>query len=69
MTKTLHGTIVTWFEKRGFGFIRRDDNTDEIFLHLSDVPDRKPLPKNTRVSFELGSLGGRIKAVNVRVRP
>ena len=33
----LKGTIKTWFEERGFGWIARDDGAPDIFLHVSDV--------------------------------
>jgi cold shock CspA family protein len=60
------GTIVTWFEKRNYGFIRPDDLADEeIFVHGTDTPNRQPLLRDTRVSFEFGKFGGRIKAVKI----
>lgn len=63
------GTIVSWFEPRAYGFIRPDSpiagGPVEIFAHISDMPNRQPLPKDTRVSFELGIFGGRTKAINI----
>lgn len=64
----MQGTIVSWFEHRGFGFIRRDDSSDtEVFLHVVDCPNRQPLPTSTRVSFNFGMFGGREKAIDVQV--
>lgn len=63
------GTIVSWFDHRGYGFIRPDspiaDAPVEIFIHISDTPDQQPLAVNTRVNFEIGKFGGRTKAVSV----
>ena len=63
------GIIVSWIERKKFGFILPDDsNGEEIFLHISDCPNGQPVTVNTRVSFELGTYGGRKKAVRVEVR-
>ena len=63
------GTIVSWFNIRSYGFIRPDSPVAglpvEIFAHLSDMPNRQPLPKDTRVSFEVGVFGGRTKAIKI----
>jgi cold shock CspA family protein len=61
------GLIVTWLDRKKFGFIRPDGSDEEIFLHISDLPDRESIPVNTRVSFDLGVYGGRKKAINVEV--
>jgi cold shock CspA family protein len=65
----MEGTIVSWFERRSYGFILLDVPVaclpPEIFVHVSDLPNRQPLPTNTRVRFETGKFGGRIKAVKV----
>ncbi len=65
------GTIVSWFDHRGYGFIRPDvpvaDMPVEIFIHISDTPDQQPLLTNARVSFDIGKFGGRTKAINVQV--
>lgn len=62
---TMTGLIVTWIPRKGVGFIRPDGSDDEIFLHISDLPNRKPFPVNTRVQFGLGVYGGRKKAINL----
>jgi cold shock CspA family protein len=63
------GTLVSWFNPRSYGFIRPDSPVAglpvEIFAHISDMPNRQPLPKDTRVSFEIGTFGGRTKAINI----
>jgi cold shock CspA family protein len=63
------GTLVSWFNPRSYGFIRPDSPVAglpvEIFVHISDMPNRRPLPKDTRVFFEIGTFGGRTKAIKV----
>ena len=63
----MQGKIITWFDHRGFGFVRPDDSPTEVFVHISDVSNPDLLAVNTRISFELGKFGGRPKAVRVDV--
>jgi cold shock CspA family protein len=64
------GVIVSWFDVRNFGFIKLDNPVayadSEVFAHRSDFPNAEPLPKFSRVSFELRQFNGRYKAHNVR---
>jgi cold shock CspA family protein len=63
----MNGTLISWFKHRNYGFIRPELTDDEIFCHITDLPNNEPLPKNTRVKFEIGNFGGRRKAINVEV--
>jgi cold shock CspA family protein len=69
-TPLFEGVIVSWFAPRNYGFIRPDNPIPgcdmELFFHISDVPNSDPLPKNIRVSFEIGLFGGRRKAVRIK---
>jgi cold shock CspA family protein len=65
MRKT--GTIIAWFEKRRFGFIKNDDGTDDVFFHQADLPNQQPLSKYTRITFEKVPFCGRIKATAIEV--
>jgi cold shock CspA family protein len=51
----LKGTIKTWFEERGFGWIARDDGAPDIFLHVSDVAGDFEPTRDDRVAFAIGA--------------
>jgi CspA family cold shock protein len=47
---------VKWFDsKKGFGFITRDDNGQDIFVHFSAIQGRgfKNLEEGDKVEFEI----------------
>ncbi|HEV09085.1 MAG: cold-shock protein [Sulfurihydrogenibium sp.] len=47
---------VKWFDsKKGFGFITRDDNGQDIFVHFSAIQGKgfKNLEEGERVEFEV----------------
>ncbi|ACN99270.1 cold-shock protein [Sulfurihydrogenibium azorense] len=47
---------VKWFDsKKGFGFITRDDNGQDIFVHFSAIQGRgfKNLEEGQKVEFEI----------------
>lgn len=60
----LQGTVKFFNETKGFGFIKIDDSTEEIFVHVSALNGGK-IDENDRVSFvkEQGKKG--INAANV----
>ena len=64
------GTIISWFKPRNYGFLKPDNPVPgcdvELFFHVSDIFNSKPLPKNIRVTFEIGLFGGRRKAIKVK---
>ncbi len=66
------GSIVTYFEEKGFGFLRPDDGTRDVFFHISRLAEGQPtdLKPGTRVIYELGmDRNGKIAASSVRVPP
>ena len=64
------GTVVWWNPKKGFGFLRPSDGSEDVFCHfsaLSGPPGRRNLNQDQRVEFErvVGPKGP--MANNVRV--
>jgi len=55
-TKVTQGTV-KWFNgKKGFGFIKPDDSSDDLFVHHSEikVDGYATLDEGQRVEFEIG---------------
>ncbi len=67
-TPRCSGTV-RWFNaSRGFGFIRREEDTD-VFAHASAlrIEGRSSLLPGERVNFDISETLGRPHAVNVRL--
>lgn len=59
---------VKWFnEKKGYGFISREDG-DDVFVHYSEIEldGFKTLSEDQRVSFEIKEGPKGLQAVNVK---
>lgn len=64
----MKGVVTGFNEERGFGFIRVDEEFPDVFLHITDIPDKRPPSKGQRVSFEVTHTKKGPKAQNVEVR-
>ena len=66
------GSVVTYFEAKGFGFLRPDDGGRDIFFHVSRLVEglATDLRPGTRVLYELGmDRTGKMAASSVRIAP
>jgi CspA family cold shock protein len=66
------GSVVTYFEAKGFGFLRPDDGGRDIFFHISRLVEGLPtdLRPGTRVLYELGmDRTGKMAASSLRIAP
>ena len=64
------GAIVTYFEAKGFGFLRPDDGGRDIFFHISRLHegDATELKPGLKVIYELGmDRTGKMAASSVRI--
>ena len=64
----MHG-VVKWFNsEKGFGFIEREDQTGDIFVHRSNIIGSGELREGDRVEYSEGpGRGGRPSAIGVKV--
>lgn len=62
------GTLKTWHEDRGFGFIRPDDGGRDLFVHISAFSPGASRPTvGEKLQFDLGAgRDGKPQAVRVR---
>ena len=68
MESRINGTLKTWNEGKGFGFITPLNGGQDIFVHISDYPKQGGLPKvGEPISFEvILNKDGKKKAVLVQ---
>ncbi len=70
MVKTENkGFLKTWKDDRGFGFIKPDDGSDDIFIHISALAasSRRPFRGDTIFYQIEHSDDGKTKAVEARI--
>jgi len=68
-TKVATGTIKTWIDDRGFGFIRPDDGRGDVFVHVKSFEAaRLGIPnEGDRVTYDVepDARSGKLRAVNL----
>jgi len=71
-TEQQTGSVMTYFEEKGFGFLRPDGGGKDIFFHISRLHQGQAteLVAGAKVAFDLGmDRNGKIAASSVRVLP
>ncbi|MTD39662.1 cold shock domain-containing protein [Erwinia sp. CPCC 100877] len=64
----MKGTITTWFQDKGFGFIK-DENGDNRYFHVIKVANPELIKKDAAVTFEPTSNNKGLSASAVKVVP
>jgi len=59
------GTVKFFNEGKGFGFIRPDNGSQDVFVHVSGLIDG--VQENDKVSFDVQNGKKGLNAVNVKV--
>lgn len=66
------GSITTYFEEKGFGFLRPDSGGRDIFFHISRLQEGDPtlVVPGARIYYDLGmDRNGKIAASSIRLVP
>lgn len=66
------GSVMTYFEEKGFGFLRPDNGGKDIFFHISRLHEGQStdLVPGAKVAYELGmDRNGKIAASSIRILP
>ncbi len=61
----MKGKIARWFEYRGYGFIDVDGQTDDVFVHTSDIKGLSSPTVGDEVEFDVRESDKGPRAVNV----
>jgi CspA family cold shock protein len=66
--KMATGTVKWFNDAKGFGFIKPDDGSEDLFAHFSEIRSTgfKSLRENQKVSFEIGVGPKGKQASNIR---
>jgi len=64
----MNGTITTWFQDKGFGFIK-DENGDNRYFHVIKVANPELIKKDAAVTFEPTTNNKGLSAYAVKVAP
>ncbi len=64
----MKGTVTTWFQDKGFGFIK-DENGDNRYFHVIKVANPDLIKKNAAVTFEPTTNNKGLSAYAVKVVP
>ncbi|MFZ4833065.1 cold-shock protein [Rouxiella sp. Mn2063] len=64
----MNGVITTWFEDKGFGFIK-DENGDNRYFHVIKVANPELIKKDAVVTFEPTTNNKGLSAFAVKVVP
>ena len=64
----MNGTITTWFDDKGFGFIK-DENGDNRYFHVIKVANPELIKKDAAVTFEPTTNNKGVSAYAVKVVP
>ncbi len=62
--------IISWFRAdRGYGFIKPDDNSKDVFLHLKELEKigLNDIEKGQKLSFEIRKKKNKLSAVNIKL--
>jgi len=65
----LTGSVISFKEDKGYGFIRPKDGGDNVYVHISALQDTgiEKLEPGQRLTYELLSKDNKVSAVNIKL--
>jgi len=63
----MKGTVKTWLDFKGYGFINVEDQNDDLFVHHSGLSNTSYLKKGQPVEFEVKDTPRGPQAVDVKI--
>ncbi len=65
----LTGSIISFKEDRGYGFIRQEGSEDNVYLHVSALQSAEieKVEVGQKLTFEILSENGKNSAVNIKL--
>lgn len=63
------GSVISFKEDRGYGFIRPQDGGDNVYVHVSVLQEAgiEKLSPGQRLTYDLLSKDGKTSAVNIKL--
>ncbi len=62
--------VISWFRAdKGYGFIKPDDNSKDVFLHLKELEKigLNGIDTGQRLSFEIRKKKNKLSAINIKL--
>lgn len=66
----VHTGVISWFRAtRGYGFIKPDNNSKDVFLHLKELQKigLDDIDQGQKLSFEIRKKKNKLSAVNIKL--
>ena len=63
----MEGVVTKWLGLRGYGFIKRDDSEDDVFVHNSEIKNGNTLQEGERVRFDIENTPKGPRATNLEI--
>jgi len=63
------GSVISFKDDKGYGFIRPQDGSDNVYVHISALQAAgiESLTPGQRLSYEILSENGKISAVDIKI--
>ncbi len=65
----LTGSVISYKEDKGYGFIRSKDSSDNVYVHISalQAAGLEKLEPGQRLTYELLTENGKVSAINIKL--